>query len=51
MKRFYFCASRNAVGIDFECIIEADEIPDFWTQYELADINGCEFFDCTEMSA
>ena len=49
MKKYYFSASTDGVNIDFDCIIEADAMPDFWTQYELADINGCEWFDCTEL--
>ena len=49
MKKWYFTASRDAVEIDFETIIESDTEPGFWDCYELAASHGCEFFIVTEI--
>ena len=36
--------SKSGIGIDAETIIKSDIEPDFWTCYNIANANGCEFF-------
>lgn len=50
MKKWNFTASRDAINIDFETIIESDTEPGFWDCYELAASHGCEFFDVQEVT-
>ena len=49
MKKWHFTASRDAVEIDFETVIESDTEPGFWDYYELAALHGCEFFSVSEV--
>lgn len=50
MKNWRLAASRDGERIDFETIIESDTEPDFWTCYDLAAANNCEFFTVEEVN-
>lgn len=49
MKKWLLTASRDGVGIDFECIMKSETEPDFWTCYEVAAAVNCEFFSVEEV--
>lgn len=49
MKKWILTASRDAVNIDFETVIESENEPDFWTCYNLATAHDCEFFTIQEV--
>ena len=42
--QWLFTASVDAVGIDFETILESESEPDFWTCDNLANEHGCEWW-------
>lgn len=48
MKKWTLTASRTGEYIDFECVILAEFEPDFWTCYNIAAANGCDFFSIEE---
>lgn len=48
MKKWILTASSDAVNIDFETVIKSRKEPDFWTCYDIATANGCEYFYLTE---
>lgn len=50
MKKYHFTASRDAVNIDYETIIEATQGTGFWDLYELAEKHGCDFFTLDEIT-
>lgn len=49
MKQWYFTASRDAIEIDFETILESDTEPGFWDCYNLAALHDCDYFTVTEV--
>lgn len=49
MNKWLLTCSVDAIGIDYETIIESDTEPDFWTCYEIANAHGCEWFYITEV--
>ena len=49
MKKWYFTASRDAIDIHYDTIIESETEPEFWNLYELAALHGCDYFMLTEV--
>lgn len=48
MKKWILTASKDAIEIDFECIIESDEEPGFWECTEIAQEHGCDWWTICE---
>ena len=48
-KQWILTASVDGNMVDFECIINSDNEPDFWTCQELAQNHGCEFWMVDEL--
>jgi len=48
-KKWILTASIDGINVDYEEIIESETEPDFWTQYEIAEKHGCEFFHVEEL--
>lgn len=44
MNKYILTMSRDAISIFKEITIEADQEPDFWSCYDLAQKNGCDYF-------
>ena len=50
MKKWLLIASTDGNMIDYEETIESENEPDFWTQYEIAEKHGCDFFSVDELT-
>lgn len=44
MNKYILTMSRDAISIFKEITIEAEQEPDFWQCYELAQENECNYF-------
>lgn len=49
MKKWQLSCSIDGINIDHEEVIYSDTEPDFWTCYEIAKENGCDYFTITEL--
>jgi len=48
IKRWILTCSVDGIDIDFETILFSESEPGFWTCYDIATANGCDFFTITE---
>ena len=49
MKNYLLTCSKNGVDVNFETTIKTSKKPDFWSCYDIAIDNGCEFFSIDEV--
>ena len=49
MKKWLLTCSIDAIGIDFETVLFSEEEPGFWTCEEIAQANGCDFWNILEL--
>ena len=50
MAKYRLTCSVDAVGIDYEEIIESDSEPSFWDCNEIAEQHGCPWWYCEEIA-